>query len=83
MAAGKFAAPNWAQKVIIQAAGIDPCRVAVSNDCETHISFTEHRVRPHKRRDYIVDKISGQVLMAEQDGTLNWRTVREGICNGN
>lgn len=79
MAAGKFSAPNWAQKVIIQAAGIDPGRVAVSNDCETHISFTEHRARPLKRRDYIVDKITGQVLMSEQDGTLNWQVVKGGV----
>ena len=78
MAAAKFTAPNWAQKVIIQAAGVNPRDVTVSGDCDTYISFTEHRQRHLPRRDYIVDKITGKVLMSEDNGTANCQVVREG-----
>lgn len=65
MATGKFTVPNWAQRLIIQAVGVDYKDTTVRHEDDRNISFVHHRPRPHMTRDYIVNKITGDYVVSE------------------
>ena len=62
MAAANFSAPNWHQKLIAKAVGLEPRSVTVRIDNDQLICFVDHKSRP--RRELIVDKTTGEVTMA-------------------
>jgi len=57
MATVKFADPNWSQKLIARAVGLDPASVVVRLDSDDTIVLLEHKTRA----EYIVNKTTGKV----------------------
>lgn len=62
MATAKFRVPNWSQKLIIEAIGVNPDSVTIRNENDRNISFIVHQPRPNKIKEYIVNKLTGEYV---------------------
>ena len=54
----KFYVPNWVQKLVAKAVGLDPSGVAVRMDDDDTIVLLDHKTR----KEYIIDKATGNVV---------------------
>ena len=60
MATAKFTVPNWCQELIARAVDLDPRGIAVRTEDEKSIVLLEHKTR----KEYIVNKTTGQVIVS-------------------
>ena len=60
MSTVKFSEPNWAQKLIAKAIGLEPAEIVVRTDSEDMIVLLAHKTRV----EYIVNKVTGKVTEA-------------------
>lgn len=57
MAVSRFAVPNWAQRLIADAAGLQGRAIAVRHEDDRSILFLDHKTRD----EYFVTKENGKV----------------------